>query len=423
MALFRTFVLCCARLAQPGLAQPSPPTDGFDAFLSSCPQSLVYASSASASLPTLRFAAGDDILRTVDTSGTMHSAVPRIGLWGDSHTASGHFVDAMLSAWGFGSTRALPASLPPALGLAGVRLPVRSQCLSAGWKLQTAHRANPNQGGFTPSLMHLSTSAPGEALWLDFGDWAAPHRLQSLTLRIAKADPQRALVLGLSVNHAPEALVSLTDPAHNTLQIRPPVGPLTSMRLRLVTGQLTLHAIDLSYQTPPKVLMDVFSTPGALASGWNQPGIRSMPVARYDLAIFQYGTNEAIGATFDPQAYTQSLRQSLRRFRAVTGNTRCVLIGPPDRASQPPVNPPYALRHMVISRIQDTLSRESGCQFWNWQTAMGANIARWASANPPLAQTDWTHLTGAGYAQSARLFAAAMPALAPAKPRTSGADN
>jgi hypothetical protein len=423
LALLRTLLLCCACLSPHRFAQPSPPADGFDAFLASCPQSLVYASNSSASLPTLRSAPGDDIRRTVNTSGAMHPIVPRIGLWGDSHTASGHFVDAMLSAWGFGSTRALPASLPPALGLAGVRLPVRSQCLSTGWKLQTAHRANPNQGGFTSSLMFLSASAPGEALWLDFGDWAAPHRLQSLTLRFAKADPQRALVLGLSINHAPEALVSLTDPAHNTLQIRPPVGPLTSMRLRLVTGQLTLHALDLSYQTPPRVFMDVFSTPGALASGWNQPEIKFAPGARYDLVIFQYGTNEAIGATFDPDAYTQSLRQSLRRFRAVTGNAPCVLVGPPDRASHPPVVPPYALRHMVINRIQDTLSRESGCQFWNWQTAMGANIARWASANPPLAQADWTHLTGTGYAQSARLFASAIPTPTPAKPESSGADK
>jgi hypothetical protein len=67
-----------------------------------------------------------------------------------------------------------------------------SHCLSAGWKQQTAHRANPHQGGFSTSLMHLSASAPGEALWLDFGDWAAPHRLQALTLRFAKPDSRRA---------------------------------------------------------------------------------------------------------------------------------------------------------------------------------------------------------------------------------------
>jgi hypothetical protein len=81
-------------------------------------------------------------------------------------------------------------------------------------------------------------------------------------------------VLGLSINHAPEALVSLTDAAHSMLQIRPPTGPLTSLRLRLVTGQITLHAHRSGYQNPPKVLIDVFSTPGALASGWTQPGIQ-----------------------------------------------------------------------------------------------------------------------------------------------------
>ena len=406
MALVRVLWLCIASSvvgAPLGHTQNEPPADGFDAFLASCPQSQVYASVASSPLPATVVPAPNP--------GTT-----RIGVWGDSHTASGHFVDALLSAWGFASARALPATMAPAFGIAGLRLPLRDHCQSAGWKQQTAHRASPNQGGFSTSLMHLSASAPGEALWLDFGDWAAPHRLQALTLRFGKADSRRALVLGLSVNHAPETLVSLTDPAHSMLQVRPPTGPLTSVRLRLVTGQVTLHALELGYQNPPDVLVDVFSTPGALTSGWNQPGIHALPGARYDLVIFQYGTNDAMGTVFDPEAYTQSLRQSLTRFRAVLGHTRCILIGPPDRVSQPAVNPPYGLRHLVINRIQDSLSREFKCQFWNWQTAMGNNIQRWASANPALAQADLTHLTGTGYAQSARLFAAAMPWPAPRKP-------
>jgi lysophospholipase L1-like esterase len=398
-AWVRVLLLCITSSAfgaPPGHAQSVPPSDVFDTFLANCPQSQVYASVASSPWPTT-------------VVPTPHSGATRIGIWGDSHTASGHFVDAMLSAWGFGNARALPATMAPAFGIPGVRLPLRDHCQSAGWKQQTAHRANPHQGGFSTSLMHLSASAPGEALWLDFGDWAAPHRLQALTLHFAKADSRRALVLGLSINHAPETLVSLTDAARSMLQIRPPTGPLTSLRLRLVTGQITLHALDLAYQNPPEVLVDVFSTPGALASGWTQPGIQALPGARYDLVIFQHGTNDAIGTVFDPEAYTQGLRQSLTRFRAVLGHTRCILIGPPDRVSQPAVLPPYGLRHLVINRIQDSLSREFKCQFWNWQTAMGHDIQRWASANPPLAQPDLTHLTGTGYAQSARLFATAMP--------------
>lgn len=392
-------LVCGVLVGATGYAQPGAGTaDAFDAFLASCPQSQVDATAVVTPLPS----------STQPPPGTP-SGVARIGLWGDSHTASGHFVDALLAAWGFGDARALPALIAPALSIPGLRLPLRDQCLSPGWKLQTAYRALANQGGFTASLMHLSASTPGEALWLDFGEVAAPHRLQAVTLRFDKLDPRRVLVLGVSVNHATEVLVSLSDPARHTLQLRPPAGALTSVRLRLVSGQITLHALDLSYQNPPKVLVDVFSVPGAQASGWNQPGIRALPGARYDLVIFQYGTNDAIGTPFDTEGYLQSLRQSLARFRAVVGNTRCVLIGPPDRVSQPPVMPTYGLRHLVISRIQESVGREFKCQFWNWQAAMGGNIQRWASANPPLAQADWTHLTGSGYAQSARLFAAAFP--------------
>ena len=163
MVFVRALWLCIAvsGLISPlGQAQPAPAADAFDAFLATCQQSLVHASAAAPTLASDAQSSGSVSALSNGAPAPVPSSVPRIGLWGDSHTASGHFADAMLAAWGFGDARALPASLPPALGLAGVRLPVRSQCLSPGWKLQTAHRASPNQVGFTPSLMYLSASAP-----------------------------------------------------------------------------------------------------------------------------------------------------------------------------------------------------------------------------------------------------------------------
>jgi len=383
------------------LGQTPSGKDDFDQFLVQCPQSqatgqpgLSQASVQAAPLPN-------------------GSGAPRIGFWGDSHTASGHFVDAMVGAWGMAGVRALPMRVPPALGMVGLRMPWRGACLSPGWKLQAAHRANPNEGGFSPSLMYLAASTPGQALWLDLDGADKQRSLQGLTLQLAKADPQRALVLGVSVNRAPETLVSLSNAAQSALHIRPPEGRLTSIRLRLVTGQITLHALDLVYQRPPALVLDLFSVPGAMASGWSLPAMRDMPGVRYDLVVLQYGTNDAIGANFDPQAYSRSLQQSLARFRALHAQARCILIGPPDRASSGAASPNYGLRHWVISRIQDSLSREFKCEFWNWQAAMGggmgASMLRWAATNPPWAQPDLIHLTAAGYEQSARLFAAAVP--------------
>lgn len=338
-------------------------------------------------------------------SNHIYEGVPRVGVWGDSHTASGHFVDAMLTSWGATPSQVKSTRIAPALGVPGVRLPLNKPCISSGWKLQHAHRATKGQGGFTPTLVHLSSDTPGDALWLDFGGGSANTPLRWLNLRYSKVEAQRVLLLGLSINRGPETIINLTDATPPLFQIQPQ-GGLRTVRLRLVAGQITIHALEPVYEQSPQWVVDVFSSPGAMAKAWGPAAAVSAPEVPYDMAIFQYGTNEATDTKFDPDTYANSLRQSLARFRSANARAQCVLVGVPDRANRHAgAGTPTGLRHLAINQVQAQVSREFQCEFWNWQAAMDGGIQRWSTATPALAQADWVHLTGKGYELSARTFA------------------
>lgn len=343
------------------------------------------------------------------TTGTIFPAgsfahIPRIALWGDSHTSAGAFVDTLMEAWGQSPTtgaRVRPSLIPAAMGVAGVRLPLRQQCVSAGWKFHHAYRSNAAQGGgFTQSLMQLSSDTPNDIIWLDFGTVAQGNALKWINVHFSKADAQRMLMLAISINNGAEAMVSLSDRALPYFQVRGDV-PIETLRLRLVVGQVTLHSLEPTYLRPPSVVLDVFSAPGATANAWNRNQLSSNSPIPYDMVIFQYGTNEAANQALDLQSYAHNLRQSLKHLRAVHADSRCVLIGAPDRGSGN-----YSAQHQRVNAIQERLSHDFQCEFWNWQAAMPEGMRSWANAN--LAQSDLIHLTAKGYALSARTFAKAI---------------
>jgi lysophospholipase L1-like esterase len=119
------------------------------------------------------------------------------------------------------------------------------------------------------------------------------------------------------------------------------------------------------------------------------------------MVILQYGTNEAANQALDITTYTNHLRQSLKHLRAAHAHARCVLIGAPDRG-----NGNYSALHQRVNAVQERVSQEFQCEFWNWQAAMPEGMRSWANSN--LAQPDLIHLTPKGYAVSARTFARAI---------------
>ena len=338
----------------------------------------------------------------------------RVGIWGDSHTASGSFVEAMLQAWGFPAEGARAGYVQAAIGLPGVRLGIARTCLTKGWSLNFAYRSPAQEAGFTSTLVKLRSDANDEVVVLDFPGADGAPAPQWLNIHLDKPDPDATLIVGISINGGPEAVPQVLEGAVRSLQVMPDTE-IRTLRLRLIAGQLGITGFEPVYRSTPKLLFDIFSTPGAQSKGWANPKIKPIS-AHYDMVIFQYGANEAPSDSYQPAHYAAELRKELRQFRATYPKARCVVVGPPDRVGTTPDKKiDYPARHQSISKVQALVAPEFRCEHWDWQKAMGGpkSVLAWAKRAEPLAQPDWMHLTSQGYVESARLFAAAIrrPAL------------
>ncbi len=353
-------------------------------------------------------------------AATLNPGVPRIGFWGDSHTASGHFVWGLLDAWGLPRDRVQPGFIPPTFGLAGVRSPLRRGCSGGTWQLRVAHKASAGPGhAFTRSLAALASETPDSWIALDFRAPQAGARLKWLDIHFHRDSRERALVLGVRVGDGVERIVSLTASTARRLQVQSD-RPIATVTLRLIAGQIAVDGFAPAYEATPVAVVDIFSVPGATAQGWRgaegealrQGDDRGPP---YDVVLFQYGTNEAMDDSFDGEAYARELRSALSRFRVLNARSRCIVIGPPDRGT--PRNAgrgdPQRLAHVhrAIAAIQQKVAVEKACGFWNWQAAMGGPGAafRWLQRNPPLMQVDLIHLTTQGYETSGGLLGRTIP--------------
>jgi lysophospholipase L1-like esterase len=335
----------------------------------------------------------------------------KIGLWGDSHTASGTFADSVLEALRLPLAQIHPSFIAPTFGLKGVRQPMRRACLSDDWQLALAYRT-PKEGpeNYAKSLSYIHTAQVGAFMWLDFRYPSAQTRVKWADLHIAKVNTElnakpgaeSGLVLGITVDDGAESLVQLkpTSGVHLRIQAE---QPFATLKLRVMAGAARIDGIAPVYEGKTPVIMDVFSIPGATAKGWrvvNKDHLRSQdPLANgYDVVILQSGTNESLDPDFKVRLYEQQISASLTRLKAAYPKARCILIGPPDaqRSSN-------TLR--LINDTQYRLAIAQGCAHWHWQKAMGGTGASAQWLGQGLMQADLLHLTPEGYARSARSFA------------------
>lgn len=147
----------------------------------------------------------------------------------------------------------------------------------------------------------------------------------------------------------------------------------------------------------PGVVVDTLGISGAQMAAnlaWHEDAwIEAVRHRAPDLVTFAYGTNESVDEGLSMTAYEQQLSAVLTRLQRALPLASCVLIAPFDLPM------PTRIRLMKIIDVQRRVSRRFGCGFWNGHAFMGGegSIRRWASAKPPLASTDYIHLTRLGY--------------------------
>ena len=347
-----------------------------------------------------------------------------IGLWGDSHAASGHFSEELMRALGLTRDRVHPTFIPPTMDRSGVRLPIHKYCQSTGWTYEYAYTASQKSTDFAKGLVNLKSDVPQSYLWVDFRWQPQNPNLRSLTILYAPPLPGETTFIGISTDDGAERIIKIDSEANGIIRIHPD-RPISIIKLRLIIGTLVLQGFIPQYVEKPSLFLDTLGIPGATVRGWKALNTeylkRTENNSSYDLVILEYGTNEGNDRNLDLAKYIFDLRASLKHLREVYPDSLCVLIGPTDRgvlrrrgARQEPqffVTPPsnllhYAQVHHKLGAIQAAIGKEYSCAYWSWQNAMGGpgGAYLWLRHSPSLIAKDLTHLSASGYQLSARKF-------------------
>lgn len=368
-------------------------------------------------------------------NSTHRSTLPSIGIWGDSHLAAAFFTDELVNLLGLQNSDVKPGFLPPTMGRGGVRLPIRKYCKSPGWRLTNAYASREEMLKFGPALTALENTRDDVLLWIDFRYPETNPALEQVTIHFKEPGDQ-SVVLEVGVDDGPPHQVVL-EKGETALQLKGS-QPFSQLRLQVIRGEISIEGFSPIYVSPARLRLDVFGIPGATAHGWNvaDPEYlrKKLNNFDYDLIIFEYGTNEGADRNFDADKYLASLTDSLHNIRVAFPDSQCILIGPTDRGvfvktrahatgknklvrkssrndTRRALTSKYELLryaniHARIAEVQMKLARTNGCEFWDWQKAMGGlgSAYKWFYKTPPFMAKDLIHLTRAGYKESARKF-------------------
>ena len=366
----------------------------------------------------------------------------RMALWGDSHMAAAFFSQELIHLSGLGADQVLSTLIPATMNRAGVRLPVRKTCVSAGWTYDAAYRSKEAAEAPGPAMVSLLTQQQGALLQWDIRNagGVAVHK----KLRLLLHQTEQPIVIGLTVDQGEEYVLSLNaeqGPAVVELRADKPVSTLA---LRLISGTLRVHGLGLEPSPAVRLQFDVFAFPGATARSWQQADLGYLaqwfPNNPYQLVALAFGTNEGNQKNFDAITYEDGLVQAVKNLRTVFPQAQCLLIGPGDRGVlvrrsslnkskkkgkapakkskaavrqvPAPKRPPdrvllqYSAIHQKISDIQARVAAQWGCSAWSMLYAMGGQASSyiWAAHKPPLMAQDLIHFTPAGYKQLADIF-------------------
>jgi lysophospholipase L1-like esterase len=358
-------------------------------------------------------------------AGVPDPGIRRLAIWGDSHIASGVFGEELQRILAQGGIDSSNAFIPPYMARRGVRVPVRAFCVGSAWSFSMAYvsRTEVDAG---PALAEMrSAGGAGAYLWLDLR--TREREPEALRLRMLYRPMAGEAEIAVSVNGGEEgsyyleAASAYDDAAPKEIYFED--GDLLStVKIRVISGEIALQGFFVEKVTEPSLVVDVFGIPGATVNGWAVADPEHLSSAfyerRYDAVILEFGTNEAAG-DFDPVRYAAMLDRALMNMRRVFPEAACVLVGPPDRGaiirrkrgSRQVASVDQLLRypriHQRINEIQAEVGATFGCSAWDWQQAMGGpgSAYGWSRASPPSMSGDLIHLTPNGYRRSAGMLA------------------
>ena len=142
---------------------------------------------------------------------------------------------------------------------------------------------------------------------------------------------------------------------------------------------------------------------------WDETILASEIAARDPaLILIAYGTNEAISPRWDASSYFAAFNQLLDRLRRAAPAASILVVGPPD-CQFPLGKRRVAYPHLAqVIEVQRSAALAHGCACWDWRARMGGagSVTEWARAG--LGQPDHVHMTSSGYHLIGRMLLNAM---------------
>jgi hypothetical protein len=364
--------------------------------------------------------------------GTAHPR--RIALWGDSHVAAGAMAKQLVQSLRDRGETVENHFLPPTMGRANVRLPIRKFCIGDAWTTTLSY-TQPRRIQTGPALVSRTAASGEEAyLWLDLRGSDRAARIKQLRI-VYRPGPAETVLGVIRDNGAEESITIPAAAAGAPSAVLTLSGDplLATVKLRVNSGSFEVLGMILDHAVEPAVTFDVFGLPSSMATGWANadPGFLAAALhgVDYDAVILEYGTNEANAAHFDRDRYTASLTRTLTNLRQVFPAASCLLIGPPDRGvlvvkAKPVARHGRRRRHrakpvdllrysrivQTVAEVQAEVAPRFGCAVWDWQQFMGGlgSVYGWAHHSPPLMGGDLTHMTAPGYRLTASAIAQSL---------------
>ncbi len=190
------------------------------------------------------------------------------------------------------------------------------------------------------------------------------------------------------------------------------MNAVTSMPFNIkADNQVELGGLWLQKHDQSGVIVSAIGMKDAQLITWNQwspQWFSELQTTNSDLVILEYGTNEAFDEKLDAKEYRKTLISSVKRIRKQLPNAVILLMSPPDLMVKGKFQGTCLERKPVsydkVKITQMEVARSESLLYWDWQKAMGGdcNIAKWQVEG--LAEKDLIHLTPLGYEISAEML-------------------
>jgi lysophospholipase L1-like esterase len=127
--------------------------------------------------------------------------------------------------------------------------------------------------------------------------------------------------------------------------------------------------------------------------------IEQLRMAKPDLVIINYGTNESGYRNYVETSYPKDVREIIRRVRSAVPDASILMMSPMDRGAREAggtIGTVATLPKLIA--MQAKLAADNGCAFFNTFEAMGGpgTMGKWYMAEPRLVSADFIHPMPAG---------------------------